>query len=242
MSPSNLGPRFQAGRHGYSMSLAQPPSRSPASQFNPFGPDATLGSDQVLSAPEIAAASSDVIHTPQARVPIVAASLAPPSGSRPVSRPDFARGFGLDVPEEDEEAKAAAEAESQGQPMEESEADGHILTPTQEDGLQTEDMAVSFNDTLTDIAEDEEGGLTTAPQSRAHSRHVSRLSAALSLHEVGGPHGALVRAPRSSVGDDEVEVMDEEEAIAEWTGSEDLREEGESSADEVSLTIHSVVM
>jgi hypothetical protein len=65
--------------------------------FNPFSSSATFGDSPGPVAPEN-------IHAPQGRVPVTASSLAlPPSSSRPDSRPDFARGFGLDVPEEEEE-------------------------------------------------------------------------------------------------------------------------------------------
>jgi hypothetical protein len=69
----------------------------PPPAFNPFGPNATLG-----DSPGLKVALLDNIHAPQGRVPVTASSLAlPPSLSRPDSRPNFARGFRSDVPEED---------------------------------------------------------------------------------------------------------------------------------------------
>ena len=101
--------RFQ-NRHGHSLSLAQPLSLppsgfyNPTAAFNPFGPNAILGSDQIIrGSPDAAAARLENIHAPQGRVPVTISSLAAPnSASRPDSRPDFTRGFGLDIPEEDE--------------------------------------------------------------------------------------------------------------------------------------------
>ena len=93
---------------------------NPSGAFNPFGPQATLGSDQVFaraspgppSAAAVATAAPDFIHAPQGRVPTSVASLAPPQvASRPESRPDFLRGFGVDIPEEEEPEEEEPEQE-----------------------------------------------------------------------------------------------------------------------------------
>lgn len=211
-SPSaGLPPRLQ-NRHGYSMSLAQAPTfYNPSSAFNPFGPAATLGSDQIFnrSSPGIPAviATSECapLHAPQGRVPTNVNSLAPPAPlSRPESRPDFSRGFGLDVTEEEEE-------------------------PPEEEGIVNED-----GDATVTPDEDPLGdGTTTAAQSRIHSRHVSKLSAALSLPSVGMDEEQVLGNPSAMVSsrepEGEPEVLDTD-AVEEWTGSEDMKE---TSDDEV---------
>lgn len=205
------------------MSLAQPPSfYNPTAAFNPFGPAATLGSDQIFTRsspgiPTVTATSENApLHAPQGIVPTNVNSLAPPMPrSRPESRPDFARGFGLDVTEEEEE------------PPEE---------PAAHD--EAEDEITELAADMTEIADEDPlgEGASTAAQSRIHSRHVSKLSAALSLRSVGRiteeaglsnpslPAMASLREPEG-----EPEVFDTD-AVEEWTGSEDMKE---TSDDEV---------
>ncbi|EKM60392.1 uncharacterized protein PHACADRAFT_82113 [Phanerochaete carnosa HHB-10118-sp] len=214
----SVPPRFQ-NRHGHSLSLAHSGTLyNPSAAFNPFGPSATLGSDQIFQrsspgAPGITAnAESAPLHAPQGRVPANVNSLAVPAPlSRPESRPDFSRGFGLDVTEEEEE------------PPEEEQRDEGELTDALADATETTD-----EDPLAD-------GTTTAAQSRIHSRHVSKLSAALSLCSVGRneeqvilnsstPPMATLKEPEG-----EQEVLDTD-AVEEWTGSEDMKE---TSDDEV---------
>ncbi|KZT24681.1 hypothetical protein NEOLEDRAFT_1093966 [Neolentinus lepideus HHB14362 ss-1] len=227
-----IPPRFQ-NRHGHSMSLAQPSTAqassvfyNPASGFNPFGPTATLGSDSISPRPlSVGDARSDMI-APQARVPVTISSLAPPlSSTRPESRPDFIRGFGLDIPEEREEDLEAEEA------------------PT-EDGANADESTVTENegDVIIDAAIDEvdlameQDVVTAGPSSRVHSRHVSRLSATLSLRSVGGHLDLPVDGlPRSLNAADPLVSELDHEAVQEWTGSEDLRTGAEKSDDEESL-------
>ncbi|KAF7340186.1 hypothetical protein MVEN_01937200 [Mycena venus] len=209
-SPHHQAPRFLTNRHGYSMSLAQPPTfhspSAPSSTFggptnNPFGPNAFLGSDQ-RSLPENRAPDSESegepIHAPQGRVPLSMSSLtAPRSLSRPESRdsrPDFIRGFGLDVTEEEDETEEEAETHDSFAP----------------------------NDGDNEDSEEEGDGLRTA----RHSRHVSRLSGALSLRSVGGVVGDNINGHAHERTDiaagDESQDMDlDQEVTAEWTGSED---------------------
>lgn len=207
-------------RHGHSMSLA-PTSTvyNPTAAFNPFGPAATLGSDQIFnrSSPSIpaftATSANTPLHAPQGRVPSNVNTLAPPAPlSRPESRPDFSRGFGLDATAEEEE------------PPEE---------PTVEEDEATDVAADANEDADEDLLGD---GTSTVAQSRIHSRHVSRLSAALSLRSVGRveehvvlsdpaiPAMVPLREPEG-----EPEVFDTD-AVEEWTGSEDMKE---TSDDEV---------
>lgn len=119
-----------------------------------------------------------------------------------------------------------------------------LISQLREDVDVTGEDSPDVDNGLTDVQEENEDrdGSTTAPQSRVHSRHVSRLSAALSLREVGGLAGALMRIPRSPDGEVEVDNLDEDDAVEEWTGSEaELRGDGESSADEVRFcSIHRV--
>ncbi|KIP04050.1 hypothetical protein PHLGIDRAFT_211829 [Phlebiopsis gigantea 11061_1 CR5-6] len=214
--PSNgLPPRLQ-NRHGQSMSLAQPPSFfNHSAAFNPFGPAATLGSDQILTRsqpgiPTVTATSENApLHAPQGIIPTNLHALAPPlPRSRPESRPDFARGFGLDVTAEEEEPP--------------------------EDGTH-EEAEDEINDLVGDVTvtpdEDPLGdGASTVAQSRVHSRHVSKLSAALSLRAVGRiaedaglSNPSIPAMIPSKEPEGEHEVFDTD-AVEEWTGSEDMKE------------------
>ena len=161
----------------------------------------------------------DEIHAPQGRVPMSIPSLVPPSISRGSSRPDFVRGFGVDIPEEEE-------------PQEEEphpDTDVEEKSPDNEDGLGLV-RAPSRPTTEPD-------GMTPLAHSRFHSRHVSRLSHALSLHSVGGIHDVGMSEQvdmvpiRSPVGNPNIDDLDKE-AVGEWTGSEDVRLD---SDDEVKL-------
>lgn len=222
---SQLPPRLQ-NRHGHRLSLAHPhppppflPSfYNPAAAFNPFGPSAVLGSDSIQDQAVEHHVPSPIegILAPQGRVPVSISSLAPPSISRGSSRPDFVRGFGIDIPEEEE-------------PQEEEphpDTDMEERSPDDEDGLGVV-RAPSQPNTEPD-------GATTVAQSTLHSRHVSRLSRALSLYSVGGIHDSeqVDMVPiRSPVGNPTVDDLDKE-AVGEWTGSEDVRLD---SDDEVGL-------
>jgi hypothetical protein len=186
-------------RHGHSLSVSNSPAvqtYNPSAAFNPFGPQATLGSDQIFSR----ALATD--HLPS-KSPN---SVGGPS-SRPLSRPDFIRGFGLDIPEEEE-------------PPEEADAD------IEEDADQGSDMDLVEGEADVE-AETEDEGVTIL--NRIHSRHVSRLSATLSLRSVGRQQDALPRGldSRSHIGNPTVDDLDliekETDGVGEWTGSEDPR-------------------
>lgn len=146
-------------------------------------------------------------------------SIVPPSISRGSSRPDFIRGFGLDIPEEEEPQEE--------EPLPKTEVEQ--LSPDNEDGLglvRPPSQPTTEPDRMTPLA-----------QSRLHSRHISRLSHALSLHSVGGIHDMAVSEQvdmvpiRSPVGNPTIDDLDQE-AVGEWTGSEDVRLD---SDDEVGL-------
>ena len=169
------------------------PTYNPAAAFNPFGPQATLGSDQIFP-------RDPIMDHPAPRSPN---SVGGPS-SRPLSRPDFIRGFGLDIPEEEE-------------PPEEADADN-------EDGAdQGSDMDLVEADADAKVETEDE---SVAMLNRIHSRHVSRLSAALSLRSVGRQQDSLpdARSPIVDSTADEVDLIEKEtDGVAEWTGSEDQR-------------------
>ncbi|KAI0089817.1 hypothetical protein BDY19DRAFT_889029 [Irpex rosettiformis] len=240
-SPSTgLPPRLQ-NRHGHSMSLAPTSSLyNPSAAFNPFGPSATLGSDQIIPRhspiPAIRATSESApLHAPQGRVPTNVIALAPPLPlSRPESKPDFLRGFGLDVTEEEEEPPEEP-------PILRNETEGESEGLGEDDPVQQADADVSVDMT---VDETDEGGQdmddsSTVAQSRIHSRHVSKLSAALSLRSVGRMEDTVIlQNPAIPEGVDHVEVegeaeeIPEEDAVAEWTGSEDLRDTDDESIGE----------
>ena len=112
-------------------------------------------------------------------------SLAPPAMlARADSRPDFTLGFGLDVP--DEAGEEDEETEQEEQAMAEVLEEERML-------VEAPHIAVTGADDTIDMELGAEGAevciITTAAQSRAHPRHVSRLSPALSLRSVGGTRG-----------------------------------------------------
>lgn len=216
------------------MSLAQPPPHQnvlfnpPSTSFNPFSPNSSVSSDHLGLDPLSNANTVEGLHAPQGRVPVTAASFGPPS--RGDSRPDFSRGFGLDVPEEEEEPEekpyvASEDVTDEGAPLDGTDEFGEY------DG------------------DDNQDGMTTAAQSRLHSRHVSRLSDF--SHQSAGSfardllrEGADIVPLRSPVGNPAVDDLDQD-AIGEWTGSEteEHLHTAETSEDEVrvfSSSLHSV--
>ncbi|KAJ3767389.1 hypothetical protein FB446DRAFT_675383 [Lentinula raphanica] len=277
-SPTNSAhiPRFITNRHGHSLSLVQPPTtgirsspglfRTPSTgaTSNPFGPNAVLGNDQITvrdsvspSLPEVESTMNSNIYAPQGRKPVVMStlvssepsSLAPPlSAVRTDSRPDFIRGFGLDIPEEVEEE--GLEEEEIKMPSWAQHRDGGDLETTESQLGQDADYD-DKNDRSLDDQEREEmesNGLLTASQSRHHSRHASRLSAALSLRSFGGlvadslnERLAEMHSASNSVvlglsnnsmigtgtlgvarGQMPLELLTKDKELEEWTGSEDV--------------------
>lgn len=226
-----LGPWFNAvgGNHRHSMSLANP-SYSPqgfnsnnqhnsSGAFNPFGPSATLGSDQIISPsistgsgrgrlPNEEAVNSDdgQIHAPRGVPGRLAASLG---------KPDFIRGFGLDITEETEEELEHDDLESD---------------------IATSELAAALQEDLDAIPEADE--TPSRSGSRRHSRHTSRVSAALSLRSLGrggkSDSGILEEEEgRDNFADEAVRAWESEgaarstrdddgaDAANEWTGSDD---------------------
>ncbi len=210
-------------RHGHSLSMvAAPfvPLRPYLSFNNPFPPGLSPALDAIRS-PD--ARSDPGAPTDQ--------SLAPPAmPARADSRPDFIRGFGLDgldVPNEAEEEQ------------EETDSDEHPATEANEEEpvlAEASHVAVAGADDTIDMeleeVDAEVGNITTAAQSRVHSRHVSRLSVALSLRSVGGQGDyPAPEIERNRHGKREFDL--EDDAVGEWTGSEDLRTPTEFAEDEV---------
>jgi len=180
--------------HGHSLSVSNSPGLSnynPFAAFNPFGPQATLGSDQIFPR------NLGTDHPPS-KSPNSVGGL----GSRPLSRPDFIRGFGLDIPEEEEPPEDAdaddEEGADHGSDMDLVEAEADVEVETEDEGV--------------------------AILNRIHSRHVSRLSAALSLRSVGRQQDPLPDAGSPVINptvDDLDPTEKETDGVAEWTGSED---------------------
>ncbi|KAF8971587.1 hypothetical protein BDZ97DRAFT_1787214 [Flammula alnicola] len=230
LSPSpNRGLHFITNRHGHSMSLAQPPSYQPySSSPSPFNP---LVQTLFWALTQL--------QTAKRRVPMSIPSFAPPlsavGGNK--THTDFIRGFGLDVPLESEEE---GEEDDQARPNEQSEDDDYEGDAARD--MESEDM---FGGEMSEI----DDGTATAPQSRLHSRHVSKLSAALSLRSVGGNFQAQFQGAAEGVRQEEDEQMAKAEQFEEeheqphnqnadidpaeeWTGSEDLYLGTETSDDE----------
>ncbi|KAK7059231.1 hypothetical protein VNI00_001858 [Paramarasmius palmivorus] len=245
-SPTYSAPRFITNRHGHSLSLAQPPTHQMLGvTSNPFGPNATLGSDQntMQSSPRFSpvpdAQPSETIHAPQGRVPVSLSSLAPPTSAvgRPESKPDFARGFGLDIPEEEEEEEEEEEdiqRQDDGEMEDEDEDEGSGTAEGVVEVHEVEDNENGLSD-----KENDENGLLTASQSRHHSRHVSRLSAALSMRSFGGLVAEGLNERIQGLQDEETTGpsgdVELESGVEEWTGSEDAFMGGNISDDDESI-------
>jgi len=173
--------------------------------------------------------------------------LLPTSGrtSQASSRPDFTRGFGIDIPEEEEPddddydvVKFASNVFGQPRPRTDTVSEADAASQTDADA---EDEGDDHDDA------------TVPAHSRIHSRHQSKLSAALSLRSVGGVRSEgdaadlEERARHDSLGG-ERNFRSERitqaqvdpavaEVVAEWTGSEDMRDAVEQSNDEVWQTV-----
>jgi hypothetical protein len=166
----------------------------------------------------------DAIHAPQGQIPMTTPPFAPPLSAVGGNKThlDFIRGFGLETPLESEE----------DEPNDADDQNNNFQVDTEE----------RYGDEVVDI----EDNSTTAPRSRLHSRHVSSISAALSLRSAGSNFTAQLQDPpeemeerhisheevsqhaQQTVLDDEVDEVDE------WTGSEDIYLGIDTSDDEVS--------
>jgi len=149
------------------------------------------------------------------------------------SRPDFVRGFGLDTPDETEEEleQEEVQAEQDDQSVLEGYEGEQVLAEASRIALAGTDDTMDMELDV-DEADAEVGSITTAAQSRVHSRHVSRLSATLSLLTVGGHvSDTELGAVRNVRGEREGDL--EDDGVGEWTGSEDQRTTAETTEDEV---------
>ncbi|KAG8811243.1 hypothetical protein FRC17_002557, partial [Serendipita sp. 399] len=164
--PSRFGPL--PGGHRHAMSLANPTQHipyNPAGAFNPFGPNATLGSDQIISpARSIGRLPEERAVTPD-ESPLHAPRGIPGRIGSTQNKPDFIRGFGLDIAEETEEELEEEAASQAGM-----------------SDIAASELAAAI-DELDAIPEVDE--TPSQPNSRLHSRHQSRISAALSLRSLG---------------------------------------------------------
>lgn len=171
------------------MSLANPtqPGYYPNGAFNPFGPNATLGSDQIISPAMSTGSGKGLPSAEDSTLSPNEVSLHAPRGipgrlGASMTKLDFARGFGLDITEETEE-----------------ELEEGSQAALSEFGV--EEVAAVLQEELDAIPEVDEPHSQAA--SRRHSRHASRISAALSLRSLG-------RAGKSDSG-----ILEEEEGKAE---------------------------
>ncbi|KAF5356305.1 hypothetical protein D9756_004271 [Leucocoprinus leucothites] len=196
---------FAPPRHGHTMSLAPGYLRSPYEEAssNPFGHDALLGHDQpqpgspylLENAPPVQIRTNFFTNAP----PPPLSAVQPPE-----NRPDFIRGFGLDIPEEEE-----PEEEEVQQDDRQNESDGDV----------TQDM---------DIDEDGEQAnrslshQTSPFQSKSHSRHVSKFSTHLSLGSFGGSD--LAPSILHKGGQDSLDVQEEIEKEASHVATDDVGE------------------
>ena len=193
---------------------------------------------------EFGAASTSALQ--QAWSDFVPPPLSAVGAPAPKNQLDFIRGFGLDVPlesEEEDEDEAAQRIES-------SEDE-------EEDDDSTQDMDLDdSSEAGTGATAEVDDAVTTEGDSRFHSRHVSRISVALSLRSVGGNFQAQFeneKRERENRDDDAKvdatelsaqdkiteEVQPPVDPTDEWTGSEDLNYGAEVSDDEVrSIPFH----
>ncbi|KAG8695127.1 hypothetical protein FRC09_009383, partial [Ceratobasidium sp. 395] len=187
-SPGPNSPFFHAPRlphqHGYTQSLAiqQPPHFGLSPQLN-GGLDLTTQRSPNLSTSISIASDSEssapVIHAPQGIVPIRATSL---------SRPDFIRGFGLDVTEEEDEGQEDEADEDTQTPSEAEREESEPRSPQDPTGGFTQAFGQPFKPAAAaptnpeqeageEDADDEgDDSMTAAAHSRHHSRHLSHAS------------------------------------------------------------------
>jgi hypothetical protein len=179
------------------LSFAQYSSlQPPLSAVGPYIPGTGLSLGQPTS--PTCLFSGENPRVPQGRIPPTISSLATPAPVvRPDSRPDFARGFGLDIPEEEE---------------------------TQDHEAVNND--IRSGDIDSEAGETQDGNnLAAASQGKLHSRHASRLSAAFSLPSVDDAMQEYdtrsnVVPLRDAIAVAQIDDLDQD-AAGEWTGSED---------------------
>ncbi|CAE7064529.1 unnamed protein product [Rhizoctonia solani] len=228
-SPGPNSPFFHAPRlphqHGYTQSLAVQPQFAYSPQLN-AGLDLTTQKSPNLSTSISIASDSEgqvpVLHAPQGVVPVRANAL---------SRPDFIRGFGLDVTEEEDEGQEDEEVENDTQTP--SDADVNGVRVHDEAGGFTQAFGQQFQVKPAPIAHsqpeptadeedaDDEGddSMTAAAHSRHHSRHLSHAS----LRSLGRrtmseepPASRSVREEDLPEGESEYEQSQARSAVDTW--------------------------
>jgi len=199
------------------MSLAQTPFTGPLASIPSAlsiapNPDQALNRFSPNRSPVPATPSySANIYAPQGRAPLTVTSLAPPlSAVRPENRHDFARGFGLDIPEENEPPELSVP----NQITQADEGNHHAVASIA--SIENDAQGIDV-----DEMQDEED-LATALQSRLHSRQVSHASAVPFgdglTEEV--EEGDMVPL-QNAIPVPKIDDLDQD-AAEEWTGSEDL--------------------
>ncbi|KAI5120547.1 hypothetical protein M0805_000275 [Coniferiporia weirii] len=221
-SPNSQLPPHMRVVHGQSMSLSH--FQSPVyTTFGPVNVPAHVNEDdEEVDAAKVP--SPIGIFAPQGRVP---AQLSVPSvPSRAESRPDFTRGFGLDIPEEEE-----GEGESPQADLPVEALASELQTERDEARLSSEAVQPSLVQKV-DVS---------VPNPGVHTRHASRVSVALSIGSAGKllDETMVARSRKGSMeiqygveDKTEIEVVD---PLNEWTGSEDLRSAGDLSEDQESI-------
>ncbi|KAG9073989.1 hypothetical protein FS749_014502, partial [Ceratobasidium sp. UAMH 11750] len=184
-SPGPNSPFFPAPRlphHGYTQSLAiqQPSQFGFSPQLNGALDLTTQRSPNLSTSISITSDSESpapVVHAPQGIVPVRATAL---------SRPDFVRGFGLDVTEEEDEGQED-EADEDTQTTSEAELNEPERRSLHDlDGGFTQAFGQPFKPAAPTNPEQEAGeedaddegddSMTAAAHSRHHSRHLSHAS------------------------------------------------------------------
>lgn len=213
------------------MSLAPSYLRSPyeeGASTNPFGHDAVLGNDQPQPRSPYLLEGVPPVRIERTLVNPRVPSPPPLSAVQPSDgRLDFVRGFGLDIPEEEE-----PEEEHEVQDDQENKRDDSGDDVTQDMELDEERTHHTFSH-------------QTSPfQSKHHSRHASKLSAHLSLGSFGGsnlaPSMLHERTQESIDMDREIRVERDPSHIAtddvgEWTGTDSSG--GEEVSDPIGIVI-----
>lgn len=220
--------------HRHTMSLAHPSSHtfldSNGTTYNPFEFSIEREVDPIPHSGHDTLREN--IHAPQGCVPHVLNLLAPNVTSPPMSRPDFIRGFGLDIPEEEEGAANIAEEANEEKLDDDGDQQANQYSPAQ---LESYSPKTERN---VDEAD-------TALQSRFHSRHASKLSTALSTQSadaLGADHFLEEKdiEMKHENSDDQENNLDED-IVNEWTGSEDVYTGEMSDGEEVCLWSPSLI-
>lgn len=192
-------PSFQQGfGFGFSSNeFASNRNRSPLSIITESAPAAGAGNGNGMLASAVGGLAPPDhlrgIWAPQGRVPVV---LKSPEGSvsgarTPKDKPDFARGFGVDIPEEgeeDETEESAKEGEDDG--GDEMDSDDGLDSMDEQERLAEEDKENSspalYEPTATHTRTQSHQSQRGSLEGNLHSRHESRLSAALSMRSFAG--------------------------------------------------------